>query len=111
MSASRRAYQSLDTKCKQEIVTSLKKLVVRERESNIARNAVLEKLEMTINNVDIDGDLSDFISTHANANDGLVLQSQALSMMADLNPESKKGNIDLSGSPPPFSAKSSGMVQ
>lgn len=97
LSASRRAYQTLDMKCKKSVITSLKKLVVRERESNNARNAVLEKLELTIDNVDIDADLMDFIATHTTPDDGLVLQSQALSMLADLNIIDKK--ID-SSSPP-----------
>jgi hypothetical protein len=89
MVASRKAYQNLDRDCKRAIGQSLKKLITRERETNAARNAILDKLEATVNSFDVEGDITEFIITSRQPDSALILQSQALNILGDLNP-----NID-----------------
>lgn len=86
--ASRKAYQKLNKECKLLIYTTLKKIVEREKESLLARQTILEKLEEKVNCIDIDQDESEFIESHIGeySNQGeLLLQSQALSILGDIH--------------------------
>jgi hypothetical protein len=90
--ASRKAFQTLDRDCKRAIGQSLKKLVVRERETNAARNAILDKLESAIDDFDADNDINEFILSRRDPDNALVLHSQALNILGDLN-----SSMDLKG--------------
>jgi chromosome segregation ATPase len=83
--ASRRAFENLDRDCKRAIGSSLKKLISRERETNAARNAVLDKLESTIDKFDVEGDITEFILSSREPDGALILHSQALNILGDLN--------------------------
>lgn len=83
--ASRKAFENLDRDCKRVIGSSLKKLISRERETNAARNAVLDKLEDTIDKFDVDSDITEFILTSREPETALILHSQALNILGDLN--------------------------
>lgn len=48
LAGSRKAYQNLDRKCKKTISNTLKKLVIREKDSAEARDTVLKKLDSTV---------------------------------------------------------------
>ena len=84
--ASKRAFQTLDKECKTAISNSLKKLIIRERESNYIRNAILDKLENSVDTMNVDADISDFILTTRDPENALILQSQALNILNDLHP-------------------------
>ena len=85
--ASRRAHQRLDKDCKKAVAMTFRKFLVRERESAIARETVLAKLESAVNNIDVDGDLDDFITQHRQGDEGsLHCCSQALAVLEDLLP-------------------------
>ena len=85
--ASRRAHQRLDRDCKKAVALTFRKFLVRERESAIARETVLAKLESAVNNIDVDGDLDDFIIQHRQSDEGsLHCCSQALAVLEDLLP-------------------------
>lgn len=88
-SASRKAFQKLDYDCKTIVANCLKKIVARERESAQARLAVLEKLQCNVDNIDIENDIADFIVSNRSDDSELLLSSQALSIMSDLNKHSK----------------------
>ena len=98
MSASRRAYQKLDRECKKSIGSTLKKLIIREKEAASARMAALAKLEASVDEIDIDGDAADFIAHHKletrSPEGALILSSQALSILGDLAAENASARMD-----------------
>jgi hypothetical protein len=93
--ASRRAHQKLDKQCKQTVQQTLKKMLAREREACEAKVETLRKFETAVEDIDVDHDIHDFIEKYVTNEGCLVLQSQALSIMGDLNPS----DSDLSPSP------------
>ena len=85
--ASRRAYQKLDKDCKKAVAVTFRKLIIREREAATARETVLAKLESAVDEIDVDGDLTDFIVQHRQGDEGsLHLCVQALKVLGDLVP-------------------------
>lgn len=88
--AGRKAFQTLTRDCKQSVATSLKKLITHEKELNISRNAILDKLEETVNKMNVEEDITDFILTSRNPENSLILCSQAIQAVADLNPAFEK---------------------
>jgi len=84
--ASRKAYQKLNLECKTVIANTLKKLIVCEREAALERESALLKLEKTVNSIDLESDITDFITTHKNEGSPLILLSQALCTLSDIMP-------------------------
>ena len=95
--ASRKAYQKLNLECKSAIADTLKKLIAREREAAIERESALLKLEKTVDSIDLESDITDFITTHKNEGSPLILLSQALCTLSDIMPV--EGSISTSSSP------------
>jgi hypothetical protein len=93
--ASRRAHQRLDKDCKKAVAVTFRKFIVRERESAIARETVLAKLESAVNNIDVDGDLDDFIIQHRQGDEGsLHCCAHALKVLEDLLPLEEPSLLD-----------------
>lgn len=93
--ASRRAHQRLDKDCKKAVAMTFRKFIVRERESAIARETVLAKLEIAVNNIDVDGDLDDFIIQHRLGDEGsLHCCAHALKVLEDLLPLEEPSLLD-----------------
>ena len=93
--ASRRAHQRLDKDCKKAVAVTFRKFIVRERESAIARETVLAKLESAVNNIDVDGDLDDFIIQHRQGDEGsLHCCAHALKVLEDLLPLEELSLLD-----------------
>lgn len=70
-------------------------MVIREKEAAVARLAALEKLEASVDEIDVDGDMCDFIAHHrierGSGNDNaLILCSQALSILGDVASEPER---------------------
>jgi len=84
--ASRKAYQKLNLECKAAVSDTLKKLIAREREAAMERESALLKLENTVNSIDLESDITDFITTHKNEGSPLILLSQALCTLSDVIP-------------------------
>lgn len=106
MTASRRAYQKLDRECKRSIGSTLKKLIIREKEAAAARMAALVKLEASVDEIDVEGDVADFIAHHKGSgpDSALILSSQALSILGDLmvtEPAREKENDRVDRTPGP----------
>jgi hypothetical protein len=85
--ASRKAFQKLNKECKLLMFTILKKIIEKEKEALATRQKYLEKFEEKVNCIDLDQDELEFIESHVGeySNDGeLILQSQALSILGDI---------------------------
>lgn len=91
-SAARKAFHKLDKECKQAIYFSLMKIFEKEKEGMDSRMGALHKFENTINDMNVDKDISDFIDSHAGEDGSLVLTTRALTLLNDMNPQ----NIYLS---------------
>lgn len=85
--ASRRAYQKLDRECKKALANTLRRMIAREKDVQLARESTLSKLEAAVEEIDVDGDMSDFIARFKCPEGNLVLSSRALSILNDLMPE------------------------
>jgi hypothetical protein len=85
--ASRKAYQQLNKEVKLLIYTILKQIIEREKEALAAKQKVVERLEEKINCIDCESDELEFIEGEVGeySNPGeLILQSQALSILGDI---------------------------
>lgn len=85
LQGSRRAFQQLNCESKTAIQNTLKKLVLREKEALAARQAALDKLEIAVDNFDVSADETNFITSHADSTDSLLLCSQAFSILGDIH--------------------------
>ena len=56
LTASRKAYQKLDKDCKKAVALTFRKLIIREREAATARENVLLKLEIAVDNINTEND-------------------------------------------------------
>jgi len=100
----RRAYQHVDLRCKNTIRGVLSSLLDREEESAQAKLETVGKLSVAVRHLDVENDVSEFISQNVVDDvdgDGgsLVLSSQALNILEDIMPHhsSKKKKPILSG--------------
>ena len=83
-SASRRAYQTLDRTTKNTILSVVKKITERERQTQVAREAALVALEEAVLQYSVEGDEEDFIGRYSSDNDCFMQSSQALNILGDL---------------------------
>ena len=93
--ASRRAFQKLHRDCKNVAHISILKMSEKEQEYAHERRLVLDKLSLSVKNVNIEGDEREFIETHSGRDGGLVLTSQALSLLNDLVPPALPETMDM----------------
>jgi hypothetical protein len=122
LAASRRAFQRLNRECKLAISTTLRKIVDREKEALAARQFVVDKLEAAVESLDENTDEADYIREYADDDPqaGLVLCSQALSILGDVNILERQNqelqmNSDTGGgaplpAPPRFPMEEGGQV-
>lgn len=103
----RRAYQHVDLRCKNTIRSVLNSLLDREEESAQAKVETVGKLSVAVKSLDVESDVSEFISQNVVDDvdgDGgsLILSSQALNILEDIMPHSssKKKMPILSGTLP-----------
>lgn len=93
--ASRRAFQKLHRDCKNVAHISILKMSEKEQEYAHERRLVLDKLSLSVKNVNIEGDEREFIETHSGRDGALVLTSQALSLLNDLVPPALPETMDV----------------
>lgn len=98
--ASRKAFQKLDRECKRAIYYTLRKILDKEKDSFEIHKLAIDKLDKTLQKVDIETDLHLFIKQHQHEENSLILNSHALSLLSDLIPH----QITSSRSPSPSSS-------
>ena len=94
LSASRKAFQKLDRECKRAIYYSLRKILDKEKENFETKKMQLEKLDRSLQRVNIEADLNSFIESYRHEEGSLVLNSHALSLLSDLIPHTGQVNIN-----------------
>lgn len=82
-SATRRAYQQLNREVLESIDVTLQKIHARESESHGAKTLALEKLGIAVAELNTTRDEEEYISNYTSP-DALVLSSQALSILGDI---------------------------